>query len=547
MDHLIYFKNHKYLFAEIFFCCIWFTLAGINGMVDTDIFYMIPTGRYILAHGIPHINPFITTDGVPIVIQNWAYCVMIAWVEQVFGSVGLFMMTILMVGGLYLVVRKLVMKTIHNPWIAVFCSVILTYIFGYLNLRPEILTFFLICLELYGVTKYQQSNKKGFLWMLPLTLLAEINFHASYWIMHYIVLLPYLVSFPCKRVEQTCMIGMQRKLLIIVAVISLPVLLLNPYGMGNVTYVFDALVSGAFSLMKINELQPLTINNLLYVLPILFSIILFIFGLQKSGERPDSGSWIKLTSTGVWMWGGFLILVIGKTKWYPFFMLGTLYLSHDTGSIAEDILLKVSKYIRLDKITRFVLMLCVVALLIEFGKNAREPMTLIIKNQPLTDLYFSRYAGTDILDDWREVREIVKNDVDSSICSMPPEFNHFFEYEGCQVYIDMRPELYISSGSNGGGSVIGNMAALNNMQKNAVGAPTHFPFKNKEEKDAAKKEIQGFLSIEEYENLVDGTLAHYFLLANAYRGGVLRLFLEEHDNTYEKIYEGKNMTLFMRK
>lgn len=535
------------MFAEIIFCCVWFTLAGINGMVDSDVFYIISTGRYILVHGIPQINPFITTAGVPIVIQNWAYCVMVAWVERTFGTLGLFVMMIFMMGGLYLIVRNLVTKTVHNAWVRLFCAVSLTYIFSYLNLRPEILTFFLVWLELYGIEKYRETNQKKFLCLIPLTLLTEINFHASYWIMHYIVLLPYLVSFPYKRVVQTGIAGKQRRLLVAISLASVPVLLINPYGMHNVTYVFDALASNAFSAIQINELQPLSINNLPYVLPILLSILLFVFGLQQAEEQPNSAARIRVTSVSAWMWGGFLILAVTKVKWYPFFMLGTLYLFRDTGSMVENFLLKISRCVRFDKMTRFVLLLCTAALLIESWKNTKRPMELIVKNQPLTDLYFSRNLGASVLEDWKAVREIVINDTDSRICSLPQAFNHFFEYEGCQVYVDMRPELYTDHGENGQGSIIDNMAALKNMQRIPEAKPITFSFGQKKEEANKTEKTSEFLSASEYKTLVADIPTHYFLLANSYRDSVLRLFLDEHGDEYEKVYDGENMTLFRKR
>ena len=390
MDHLESPKRPSPFLAEILFCTVWFVLQGIKGMVDTDVFYIISTGNYILSHGIPHTNPFVTTPGMPIVIQSWAYCVMIAWVKRSLGTAGLFILTILMIAGVYLVVRSLVAKTVTDPWVRLICTVILTNLFGYLNLRPEILTFLLIILELYGVIKYGQTGKRRYLGMIPVTMLAEVNFHASYWVMHLIVLLPYLVMFPYKRVAQTYMTGKMRRTLILTAILSMPFLLVNPYGLENATYVFDAMASGALKLMKISELLPFALNDLTYVPPILGSVLLFFYGLEHSGKRTEQGKILTLTSTVVWMWGGFLILVISKAKWYPFFMLGTLYLFKDTGSAIEDAIIKLWSRIRLDRATKLVLAICMAVLVVGLGKESAKPLRMIFTNQPLTDVYFAR-------------------------------------------------------------------------------------------------------------------------------------------------------------
>lgn len=552
MDRLESPKRLSPFFAEILFCTVWFILQGIKGMVDTDVFYIISTGNYILSHGIPHTNPFVTTPGIPIVIQNWAYCVMIAWVKRSLGTAGLFILTILMIAGVYLVVRSLVVTTVTDTWVRLICTVILTNMFGYLNLRPEILTFLLIILELYGIEKYQQTGKKRYLGMIPATMLAEVNFHASYWVIHMIVLLPYLVKFPYKRVTQTCMTGKMRRTLILATTLSMPVLLVNPYGLENVTYVFDAMVSVALKLMKISELLPFALNDLTYVPPILCSVLLFFYGLEHSGERTKQGNTFCLTSTAVWMWGGFLILVISKAKWYPFFMLGTLYLFKDTGSVIEDAMIKLWSKIRLDRATKLVLAICIAVLTVGLGKESAEPIRMIFTNQPLTDVYFARYADDTMLEDWRAVRQTVTEAPDSDICCLPPEYNQFFEYEGFQVYIDMRPELYISKKGEGSRSILENMVSLYNMRRNLTDTKLSFAFlmqkEKKNEKESQKPEKDSdFLSAKEYEALVRDIPAHYFLLANADRGGILGLFLEEHDGEYEKSYEGKNMTLYKRR
>lgn len=552
MDRLESPKRPSPFLAEILFCTVWFVLQGIKGMVDTDVFYIISTGNYILSHGIPHTNPCVTTPGMPIVIQNWAYCVMIAWVKRSLGTVGLFILTILMIAGVYLVVRSLVAKTVTDPWVRLICTVILTNMFWYLNLRPEILTFLLIILELYGIEKYQQTGKKRYLGMIPVTMLAEVNFHASYWVMHLIVLLPYLVKFPCKRVTQTCMTGTMRRTLIFAAILSMPVLLANPYGLKNVTYVFDAMASGALKLMKISELLPFALNDLTYVLPIFGTILLFFYGLEHSVDQTEQGKILTLTSTAVWMWGGFLILVISKAKWYPFFMLGTLYLFKDMGNTIEDAMIKLWSRIRLDRATKLVLTICMAIMVVGLGKENTEPLRLIFTNQPLTDVYFARYADDTMLEDWKTVRQTVTEDLDPDICCLPPEYSQFFEYEGCQVYIDMRPELYINRKGEGSRSILENMVSIYNMRRNLTDTNLSFPFlmqkEKKNEKESRKPEKDSdFLSAKEYEALVWDIPAHYFLLANADRGGILGLFLEEHDGEYEKSYEGKNMTLYKKR
>ena len=209
--------------------------------------------------------------------------------------------------------------------------------------------------------------------------------------------------------------------------------------------------------------------------------------------------------------------------------------------------MKLAQHIRFDRITKGILVLCATVIVIEYGKNATEPLRLVIENQPLTDVFFARYPGTGNLEDWREVRDIIKRDTDPCIYSLPVGYNHFFEYEGYRVYADMRPELYTKAG-NGLNSIMETIAALNDMHRISAGTPKpFFAFLERERKEEDASEQSVFLNAEEYEALASEIPADYFLLANDYRGGVLNLFLSEHQEVYEKVYEGKNMTLFQKK
>ena len=90
------------------------------------------------------------------------------------------------------------------------------------------------------------------------------------------------------------------------------------------------------------------------------------------------------------------------------------------------------------------------------------------------------------------------------------------------------------------------------MRRNLTDANLSFPFLLQKEKKNGKENQKlekdsDFLSAKEYEALARDIPVHYFLLTNADRGGILGLFLEEHDGEYKKSYEGKNMTLYKRK
>ena len=84
----------KLLFAMELIMLFAIIMIFTTDYTDTDLYYLLANGKYILKHGIPHTNPFVFAPfkggSLPdIVIQNWLYCVIVAGVSKLAGSLGL--------------------------------------------------------------------------------------------------------------------------------------------------------------------------------------------------------------------------------------------------------------------------------------------------------------------------------------------------------------------------------------------------------------------------------------------------------------------------
>ena len=125
---------------------------------DTDLYYIIPTGRYILKNGIPYENPFITTPGQNIVIQNWLYCAIVALMYNTAHSMGLWFLQIFSIIIMVTVIAFFFhLKESHNKIITCIFIAISISTFSYINLRPEMLTFILIMIEILSIEKYNAT------------------------------------------------------------------------------------------------------------------------------------------------------------------------------------------------------------------------------------------------------------------------------------------------------------------------------------------------------------------------------------------------------
>jgi hypothetical protein len=242
-----------------------------------------------LENGIPYENPFITTAGQGIVIQNWLYCVIVAFFYNNWESIGLWVLQTIQLLLMFAVIFWFFnAKHSNNKIIIGFFACIILKVFYYTNLRPEMLTFILIVFEIIGIEKYLETNKKQWLLLLSFTTWLEINCHASYWIMHFVVILPYCVPALPKIFEEDNekpekKIEVKDLILPLISMIAL--MFINPYGIKAILYVFYAITSGVLSYWKIEEQSPFCVNNLTVFVWIatLFTNI-FDFVVQKQNN-----------------------------------------------------------------------------------------------------------------------------------------------------------------------------------------------------------------------------------------------------------------------
>ena len=74
---------NKLLFAMEIVILLMIIMIFITDYSDSDLYYLLANGKYILKYGIPYTNPFVFAPFkgsiLPdIVIQNWLYCVIVA-------------------------------------------------------------------------------------------------------------------------------------------------------------------------------------------------------------------------------------------------------------------------------------------------------------------------------------------------------------------------------------------------------------------------------------------------------------------------------------
>ncbi len=486
---------------------------------DSDLYYIIATGREILANGIPYTNPFITTPDLGIVVQNWLYCAACAWISEHLHTLGLWLFQSVQLVFMAAMLNVFLNFRTRNSFTEkCFAIVVLFLTFGYTNLRPEMITFCLIAIELCCIERFAKTGKSLQLWLIPLTALLEANLHASYWIMHYVVLLPYIVPVPkALRFRKENLSARQILTVSYPAALGLALLFINPYGKAGITYVFDALRGGAVGLFGIAEqaaFSIMSVHNLILILSVLLAIHLW-----KKGA---------LGSCAFLMYAGFSVLLVYSIKFTPFWTIGLMYIVRALIEAYKD-----RNVFEKPVLYQPVMLFFIAALAIAGGVYVNGAGECF---DAKTDDYMTKanFMG------WQDFASFDKylslNDPDAAVFAVFADAN-YFEYKGYKVYFDARPEIYANPIA--GSDEVAQTALKVLSRYDKLGA-----FRDKKA-GIVKKDMEYRLSQDEFNAVIDSLNVEYFVLDPAQYPS-LTAYMESRPDKYEVILEGESYRLYGR-
>ena len=314
-----YFKeNTKYELRVwiIFGLALFIICFEMYGFIDTDMFYIIGTGNEILDNGIPYTNEFCTVDGLGFVCQNWLYCVILAFANRCLSIYGLYIVFAIQYAAMLLLTYKFILDKGAEKHMAILGSAGFAFIFGYVNIRPQMITHIIILLEIMAIEKFLKEDKIKYLIPLPILTCLEANIHASYLMMHIIVILPYLLYLPkiiqknFPQFEYNVFSKSRMLKLFAMTLLSVGTAFINPYGYKNVIYTYYALSDSSFEAYEITEQQHLELDHVMIVLMIL-SVLMIVYLARNH----------KLRISTICFYAGFLFLFGYQSKWVPFFCI----------------------------------------------------------------------------------------------------------------------------------------------------------------------------------------------------------------------------------
>lgn len=526
----------KLLFAMELIMLFAIIMVFTTDYTDTDLYYLLANGKYILKHGIPHTNPFVFAPfkggSLPdIVIQNWLYCVIVAEVSKLAGSLGLCILELVFIIGMMLIMYTF-LKTRGSCWnktLTLIASAVTLICFGYINLRPQMFTFILIMTEIICIEKVIKTGNTKYLLIIPLCTLIEINIHASYWIMHYVVFLPYMI--PMKKIlKDKVSDGIcdnfkkgQYKPVFITWLIMAVSLFINPYGTGSILYVFKALKDNVFSFITIIEQQPLSFGKPAIELFLIFIVVFVIFIVMICKKR------IKFST--IFMYLGFTLLISLQIKWLSFYAIGILFVLSDFIEWLKTTKLRETK---ISSTYKWFYIVCIFIMTILFS--------LIIITTVISTKEFKlpeealNTPNTTINKDEIEIAKYLKTHNADRVFTQWDSGN-YYEYKGIKVLVDARPELYTIAYSG-----------TNNYDETNLGVQVHIEYglpaysvmrRGITSRTGLIKEID---TAEEYGEFVDKLDTKYYVVKATTES--LYKYVTGHPEKYKLVYKGRNQYLY---
>lgn len=411
------------VFVGSVFCIIVFYIMQrlTTSIYDSDMYFLIASGREILKNGIPYNNIWTIDSNSAIIIQQWLYDVILAFVDKT-DTIGFTLFSLTeFVMLIYLITRFLSHRKLS---FGVKCMTIaVTVMFSQLyifSLRPELITLILLLAECICLENFIDSHKSIWLCMLPVLMLLEINLHASMWPVHYAIILAYAV--PAFYMPGTINDSFHKywKQFIISIIAMTAVMFVNPYGLDGILYIVKSFTASTFDYINIVELESPDILSTCGC-SVIIGVALLLLCIKTKTIRSISMN----------MAVGFILLVAStvRNNMFAFFIL--LYLMRDAGDYF-------------------------MALNINWKKDVKNYLYvfLIIGNVICINSFLSS-AFNMFSDDIHSVGhqlesiyEYIDSNGDLNSDSTVHTFTGFncgayFEYKGMtNIYMDARPELY---------------------------------------------------------------------------------------------------------
>ena len=264
-----------------------FATFDYAGAQDSDQWWLLATGEYIINNGIPQMNPWSVFDDQHIVIQQWIPAVLTFASYSAFGYIGFGIVVLIMTALLTTCSLGLVM-TVSDKRPSELSFFAIAMMIGacsaYLSIRPQAWSMVFFIQIMIILEKYRRTNNKKFLILLPIIVAIHANFHLSMMPFDLIIVACYIIpSIKTKRIA-TGISNYSRVPLLVSFFFMLLATLLNPYGLDGALYLFNSYGSAAYG-NYIAEMGTIAPADSYYGTLMVIMLVLGTIAIGKNGAK----------------------------------------------------------------------------------------------------------------------------------------------------------------------------------------------------------------------------------------------------------------------
>lgn len=427
-------NNAPRWFKVLMLLSVFIGAVLIKTEIDADMYFLLPTGKYILENGFP-VKDFLSMhSSMDIIVQQWLSDIIFYGIYKILGEAGLIALVFICFAAYSVLIFKLCRLISSNFFISVIAVFISNFYVAnlFMQTRPQIFTYIIIICELLALEYYIKTKKAAYLAVLPVLSVLLVNLHCSMWLMLLVFMLPYIAqAIPIKigKIKQEPCCKLWALLITAAAVVLCG--LINPYGIKAELYLFSSYGNEDINSL-IGEMQPTNLTELYGVIFFAFvGLIVILCIAYKKGSFQTHHALLIL---------GTLVLALSSYKGMVYFFICAVpAITYYFKDVEFMITLSNKPESKKEKRTRgaligvFCVLLCALAGTFVYIQNGTEK-----QNESLT-IPEKSVGFLEVL-----------NEEDKENMVLYAGFNTgaYLEFNGYKPYIDARAELFLEDNNH---------------------------------------------------------------------------------------------------
>ncbi len=280
-------KNNKLSICLVILLISMITFMMLFVQRDTDYFWHVTAGEYMLKHGLLTTDVFSwSVTGKYWMSHEWLFEIIINGFRSIFGNMHIFVYSFICTLSLAFILffsrKKEYLKNTLFAFIWIACSLILSY---FIQGRPQLLSYILLALTIWFCYDLYENKDSKKIYFLPLISIIWANVHGGSSNLGYLLcFLFFIVGFiqiDIGKLKSNKLSKKQLRKYLIIGIISLICISINLHGIKMIFYPYENMANTVM-INSISEWRPTSLSDIEhYPYLLLLIIIMFVFLLSK--------------------------------------------------------------------------------------------------------------------------------------------------------------------------------------------------------------------------------------------------------------------------